>query len=116
MLLDREIDEIVTEKGREPGTVPCRRPTVSDALLLIMGLCVAIAWDRGRFLDGARWISLPRGASATLHGWPMALLVYAINGVEMLPPFLIAGSLVVLAIRLRKPRPGRPWLFRQPGS
>jgi hypothetical protein len=120
MLLDREIDQLVTEK-RDPGAASCRPLHLSDTLILMMALCLALAWDRGRFIDPTRWISLPPSSlPKTLFpstpGWPLTLTTYLINGVELLPPFLITVSLAVLVLRLRKPSPVRRWLFWQPGS
>jgi hypothetical protein len=121
MLLDRETDQLVTEK-RDPGAVPCRTLSLSDALILMVALGLALAWDRGRYGDPTRWISfsptnLPRTLfPSTPSGWPLALAVYAINGVELLPPFLIVGSLAVLVLRLRTRLPVKRWLFWQPGA
>jgi hypothetical protein len=120
MFLDRDPDWLVTEK-RDPGAAPCRTIFLSDSLILIAALCLALAWDRGRFSDPTRWISLsppvlPRSVfPSTPSGWAWDLAVYAINGVELLPPFLILGSLAVLVLRLRHPSPIRRWLFWQPG-
>src|SRR4051794_18651791 len=120
MLLDREIDRLVTEK-RDPGAVPCRALHLSDVLILMVALCLALAWDRGRFSDPTRWISLsPSGLPKTAFpstpsAWPLAFATYAINAIELLPPFLFLGSLAVVVVRLRSPLPVKRWLFWQPG-
>jgi len=43
MLLDREIDRLVTEK-RDPGVVPRGPLAISDTLILMLALCLALAW------------------------------------------------------------------------
>jgi hypothetical protein len=121
MLLDREIDQLVTEKC-DPGAVHCRTFSLSDASILILALCVALAWDRGRFTDASRWISLSSPTRPTIFfppataGWGHLLAFYAVNAIELLPPLLFAGSLAVLAVRLRRPLPLKRWLFWQPGA
>ena len=123
MWLDREIDQLVTEKS-DPGAVPCWTLHLADVAFLIAALGLAIAWDRGRFVDATRWISFSPGSlpkttfpsTPAVGSWALALAVYAVNAIELLPPFLILGSLSVLWLRFRNPLPIKRWLFWQPGA
>jgi hypothetical protein len=121
MLLDREIDQLVTEKNA-PDASPRTTLSLSDVSILMVAVCVAMAWDRGRFADPARWISLSSANRTTIFfppisaGWGKVLSFYAVNAIELLPPLLFVGSLSVLLLRLRTPLPIRRWLFWQPGA
>jgi hypothetical protein len=86
---------------------------ITDAVILIAALGVALAWDRGRILDPHGWFDapIPRGT-----GLGSRLVYGVVNGFEFLPAFLTVGSVTVLALRLRRPRPPLPQLARQPGT
>jgi hypothetical protein len=95
----------------DPAAIPRRPLWISDAMILIAALFVALTWDRGRLLDPMRQISSPMPKALT---WRLALA--AADVIELLPPLLAVASLTVLGLRLRRPRPPGRQLLRQPGT
>jgi hypothetical protein len=86
---------------------------VSDAMILVAALAVALIWDRGRIVDPVRWISsLAPGPAGLLR----RVALGAANVLEFVPPFLAVVSVTVLGLRLRRPRPPLLLLVRQPGT
>jgi hypothetical protein len=99
--------------GAEPiGQRPFR---IADAMVLIAVLFVALAWDRAEGLDALGFLF--RLGSMI---WPpyslWNLLFHSAEVALMLVPFLVVGSLSVLALRLQQPRPALRPLLLQPGA
>lgn len=88
-----------------------RRLTLLDAMILIAAMAVAIAWTQSLSasfreqdtFDSTIWPAIPW--KHWLMRWP-----------TMAAPWMTAGSLGVLILRLRKPRPPLRELARQPGA
>jgi hypothetical protein len=99
--------------GAEAGPETRRPLWMSDVLILMAALAVALAWDRGRMVDPTRWISYlkpgPRGVFARVA-------MMTVDVVEFLPAVLTVGSITVLGLRLRRPRPSLWRIGRQPGA
>jgi hypothetical protein len=87
---------------------------LSDAMILMAALGVALVWDRGRIVDPSRWISDPR--SAPNLGLLRRLGIAVTNVLEFIPPLLAVASVTVLGLRLRRPRPPLYVLAREPGT
>ncbi len=88
-----------------------RKMTLLDAMILIAALAVAIAWtqaivpiirDRGA-MDSPMWRLMP------WQSWLMWWTPIAVPG-------LMTGSLSLLLLRIRSPRPTVPEMARQPGA
>lgn len=97
-----------------PGTAP-RRFGLGDALILIAGLAAALALSRvhRELYEGWSWSALwtlQPGESRKEHVVTLAMFL---GGVAPGPAFV--GSMTVLALRLRGPRPRVARLARQPG-
>src|SRR4051794_35843647 len=106
-----ELDlDLMREKS---GTVPPRPFQLSDSMILMAALFVALAWDRGRLLDPMHWTLVTTPGSKGI-AWRVA--IGAANVIELLTPFLTVGSVALLVLRLRKPRPAGHLLLRQPGT
>lgn len=92
---------------------PCRKPTLVDLMILIGATALGFGLIRWSRIDVARLFQrdphygpLPRRyLSSIVHR-----LHYTVV------PFLASWTLGMLVIRLRRPRPERRRLFRQPGA
>ncbi len=94
-------------------TLTHRPMRITDAVILIAALGVALAWDRGRILDPRRWFAAPISRGT---GLGQRLAYGAVNGFEFLPALLTVASVTVLGLRLRRPRPSLSQISRQPGT
>jgi hypothetical protein len=107
---------MTTGNVTNPATQSNDRPfRLSDAMILMAALAVALIWDRSRIIDPVGWIS-------SLRNYPIAglvqrlLMVDAVNALVSIPPLLAVASVAVLALRLRRPRPPLNVLAREPGT
>jgi hypothetical protein len=89
--------------------VVARPMRVSDMMVLIAALFIALAWDRAGVLDALRIVS--QAPVSGLH-----LAIQAASAVLLLIPFLAVGSLAVCVLRLQRPRPSWHRLLQQPGT
>jgi hypothetical protein len=85
---------------------PRRRFTILDALALVAATAVGLAWAR------AKWVELNRLPIAwsppEAYGWLLVRVIWV-------EPIALTVSLALLGLRLRRPRPDRRRLLRQPG-
>jgi hypothetical protein len=94
---------------REAG---CRRFTISDALILVAATAVGLAGAQG--LEFTR--RLMAYATRPELRTPERTIIAIWHGIDLFVlPCLMAWTLALLALRLRRPRPGRVRLGRQPG-
>ncbi len=89
---------------------------IADAMVLIAALFVALAWDRAAVLRTLAEVlyRLKSLFHLSFSFWGFAFDTAAV--VLLLIPFLVVGSLSVLALRLQRPRPGLRQLLQQPGA
>jgi hypothetical protein len=87
-------------------SIPCRRFTISDAILLVAATAVGLSQVRGIL-----------GDLGTFHWgrWKVAQFDYARSLIDVVVPILAVWTIAFLPIRLRRPRPGLRVLVRQPG-
>ena len=112
MRLNLAVERPDLDASDDTDAVPDRPFQVADAMILIAALIFAMAWDRGGLLDPLQRLrALPPGPGGM--AWRLATELAQV--VERLTPYLTVGSLAVLALRLRSPRPGWRRFIGSPG-
>ena len=98
--------------------------SIGDAMILVAAMAVAFGWlsaqPTGYYLQApldviAKSARVEFTVINLYPAWKFVAWKYRDRAEPVVIPFATAATLAFLAIRLRRPRPGRRRLFRQPG-